>query len=621
MERSKQRSALVNFLLALGIAIAAYLVARMANTLAGTVAVVFLALGAFVAAVSWFQMRLEDRERIEKLDLDELARSRGGSTLFESKESELFPAARSREQFERFLVPICTVIVCLVQLGGAVLLWRWLSASAAVAAVKQPTIALAMFGVFAFLLFIRGIFSANIARLENQPLLRPSASYLLLGAYLSVLVVLGIIGVQLEYPRTDYYIARILCVMLGLVGLETVINLVLEMYRPRVKGKAGRPLYESRLVGLLGQPEGLITTAAEALDYQFGFKVSETWFYRLFFERALAWIVLLLVGSMILSGMCVFIEAGEQGLLEHFGKPVKILDAGAHPKYPWPIDKVYRFRTEQIQSFNVGVTNEESRLEEPIVLWTVAHAKEDNFLVAIRDNISLESTNQSSSKRVPVNLLTGTIPVQFQITNLAYWAYKNEDAPSLLQDLAEREVIRYLASADMNEILSQGRLEASEAMLNRIQAAANLHNLGSRIISVGLQDLHPPVKVGPEYEKVIAAIHTKQARILAAEADAIRTNTLAGARAESVVNQASADGTYLKTLALAQAAIFTNQITAYLGAPSVYAPRAYLQTFVRATANSRKYVLLTTNTEDILTFDLQDQLRADLLQMNVTPKK
>ena len=79
-----------------------------------------------------------------------------------------------------------------------------------------------------------------------------------------------------------------LCALLGLIAVETLINLVLEIYRPRVKGKVERPLYESRLVGLLGQPEGLITTAAQALDYQFGFKVSETWFYRFFREGAYA---------------------------------------------------------------------------------------------------------------------------------------------------------------------------------------------------------------------------------------------------------------------------------------------------------------------------------------------
>ena len=65
------------------------------------------------------------------------------------------------------------------------------------------------------------------------------------------------------------------------MAVEMFVTLLLEIYRPRVKGKVARPLYDSRLVGLLAQPEGLFTTAAQALDYQFGFKVSETWFFQL----------------------------------------------------------------------------------------------------------------------------------------------------------------------------------------------------------------------------------------------------------------------------------------------------------------------------------------------------
>src|SRR5207244_1135083 len=134
-----------------------------------------------------------------------------------------------------------------------------------------------------------------------------------------------------------------------------------------------------------------------------------------------------------LSTGVVFIEAGEQGLLERFGRPVEnrtLLDPGPHLKWPWPIDKVYRFRTEQIQSFEIGTAPDAVRENDKIVLWTVAHTKEDNFLVANREPTTAESTNGPTSKRTPpVSLLTGTIPVQFQITNLTAWAYKNEDAP------------------------------------------------------------------------------------------------------------------------------------------------------------------------------------------------
>jgi len=433
---------------------------------------------------------------------------------------------------------------------------------------------------------------------------------------------LGLIGVWAGFPRIDFYIACVFGGLLALVAAETLVQLVLEIYGPRVKGKIERPLYESRLVGLLGQPEGLITTAAQALDYQFGFKVSETWFYR-FFEKALGWLVLLQLAALLLSTCVVFIEAGEQGLLERFGKPVAgrtPLGPGAHLKLPWPIDHVYRFRTEQIQSFNVGFTPDPKREQEPIVLWTVAHMKEESdFLVSNREATPLEATNQLTGKRTPpVSLLTVSIPVQFQITNLVAWAYTNEDAPALLQDLATHAVVHYLASADLNEIMSHTRLEMAQVLAGQIQAAADRHNLGAKIESIDLEDLHPPVKVAGEYENVVAAIQKKEAKILAARADAIRTNALAGAQAVSLVNKAMAESTSRKIGALAQAALFTNQIPAYEAAPSVYAERAYLQTLIRATANARKYVLLTTNTHDVLQFDLQESIAQSMLSLSVT---
>ena len=622
MERSIQKNGLINLLVLLAVGVAGLAAARYANSLAGHVNILFLGLGVLVAAVSWFQMGLEDRERLEKLEFDELAKTHSGSALFEARDAEVFPAQRSREQFERFFVPAFTAILFVLQAGGAWLLWRWLSQSTTATEVKQPIAGLALFGVFALLLFLLGRFSATIARLERQRLLRPGASYLLFNAFLSLVVALGMVGVWAGFPKTDFVVAHVLCGLLGLVALETLVQLVLEIYRPRVKGKIERPLYESRLVGLLGQPEGLITTAAQALDYQFGFKVSETWFYR-FFEKALGWLLLLQLGALVLSTCVVFIEAGEQGLLEHFGQRVESrspLGPGAHLKWPWPIDKVYRFRAEQIQTFHVGFAEESGQERERYVLWSQGHRGETNFLVANRIQFSQEVTNEVSARRTPpVSLLTVSVPVQFQITNLLDWAYNNEDAPALLEDLGTREVVRYLVGVDMNDIMSEGRQEAAQALADRIQAAASARTLGVRITSVGLGDLHPPVKVAPEYEKVVAAIQTEKAKILAARADDIRTNALAGAQAVSIVNKASAERTAREIGALAQAALFTNQIPAFETARSVYAERAYLQTFVRATANARKYVLLTTNTHDVLTFDLQESIAQSLLNLKVPP--
>jgi regulator of protease activity HflC (stomatin/prohibitin superfamily) len=624
MERSTRKNGLINLMALFAVGVAGFAVARVADSLAGQISIVFIGLGWLVAAVSWFQMRLEESERLEKLEFDELAKTKGGSALFENKTAEEFPAQQSRRQFERFFLPAFTTLLFLVQAIGACLLWRWLSLSTTVVALKQPTVVLALFALFALALFLLGKFSATIARLENHRLLRPGASWLLLGAYLCFVVALGVVVVEADFPKADYYVARGLCALLGLIAIETLINLILEIYRPRVKGRVARPLYESRLVSLLGQPEGLITTAAHTLDYQFGFKVSETWFYR-FFERALAWLLLLQLGILFLSTGVVFINPGEEGLLERFGRPVEgrtLLGPGPHLKWPWPVDEVYRYRTDQIQSFVVGSTPDPQYENQRTVLWTVKHSKEENFLVANREPALLETTNQAAGQRTPpVSLLSVSIPVQFQIHDLMAWVYTNQNAAGLLEDIATREVVRYFVSADLDEVMSRRRLEAAETLRHRIQAAADQHQLGVSIIFVGLQDIHPPVAVADSYEKVVGAIQTKQAKILAADADDIKTNALAAARATNILNVAASDRMARQVGALAQAALFTNQIPAFNAEPSVYVQRAYLQMFTRATANARKYVLLATNTQDVVVFDLQDKIREDLLNLNVPPPR
>jgi modulator of FtsH protease HflK len=628
MERNLQRNGLVNLLAMLVVGAAGFGLAGYANVLSGQVAAVFLGLGVLVAFVSWFQMRLEERERLEKLELDELARSKASATMFEGKDAEVFPIQRSREQFERFFVPGFTFVLLLLQGGSAFFLWRWLSKVIAPEPFRQEMVGMSLFALLALILFLIGRFSATIARLENHRLLRPGSNYLLLAAYLWAFAALAVAGVKSEFPNTDLYIARGLVVVLGLVAVETLAALVFEIYRPRVKGRVARPLYDSRLVGVLAQPEGLVATAAQTLDYQFGFKVSETWFYAAF-KQAARWVFLLQLAALLLSTCFVFVDPGEHALLERFGRPVAgrpLLEPGAHLKWPWPMDQVYRYRTEEIQTLRVGSVPEENEHEEKLVLWTVAHSKEENFLVANREQPEVAASTASAARKAPpVSLITVSIPVQFQITNLVEWVYNHESASNLLQQLATREVVRYLVSADINELMTHNRLESSLALRDRIQAAADSQKLGARILFVGLQDLHPPVKIAPEYQKVVSAIHQRRAKIIAAEAEAISTNTLAGAQALVLTNTAEAARIKLEFTATARAAAFTNQIPAFNAAPAVYQERLYAQAFPRAITSARKYIIVATNTENVISFDLitrpEDEYIGKLGTAITEPKK
>ncbi|MFZ0829104.1 MAG: protease modulator HflK [Verrucomicrobiia bacterium] len=619
MEHNGQKNGLVNLVAAVVIFIAAFVVTTFVNSLAGQAGSIFLGLAVLVAFTGWFQMRLAENERLERLEVEELARARGESALFETRDTENFPARHARAQFERFFVPGFGVLLFLLEAGGAYLLWRWLAKNTGGVVPERALPSLSLFAIFALLLFLLGRFSVTIARLENQRLLRPSASFLLAGAYVCFVTALGLAGVSMELPKLDFYIARGLCVLLGLMAVEMLVTLLLEIYRPRVKGKIARPLYDSRVVGLLAQPESLFTTAAQTLDYQFGFKVSETWFFQLL-QKNLLLLLLAQLAVLFLSTGVVFIDAGEQAVLERFGRPAGVLAPGAHFKLPWPADRIYRYRTEQIQTFEVGYTPDAQSEQQKTILWSLPHAKEENFLVANRAPVTIQDANTDTNntlKAPPVSLITVSIPVQFQITNVLAWAYHNTDPAGLLEDLATREVVHFLAGVDLNEVMSSARLEAAQELQMQIQSAANEHQLGAKIIFVGLQDIHPPTPVAGDYEKVVGAEQTKLAAILGAEAEAIRTNALSIARAFTTTNLADAERVRLVTAKFAEAALFTNQIPAFEAAPGVYKQRTYFQTFASATANARKYVLLVTNTSDVVIFDLEDKIREDLLNLNV----
>jgi regulator of protease activity HflC (stomatin/prohibitin superfamily) len=629
MDRNLQKSGLVNLLVLFVVGVAVYATSRYTFSLAGQVATCFLGAGVLVAAVSWFHARLEERERLEKLELDELAKG-AGSTLFQTQETDTLLARRSREQFERYFVPIVAVVLFLFEAGAAYFFWHWLKTSRA-PTLNQPLVAMGLMGLFALVLFLIGKYSAGLARLENQRLLRPSASYLLLAAYLCALIVLELVAFQAG-ANIDLYLAFALCGLLGLLAVETFVTLVLERFRPRLKGRQPHLLYQSRLVGLLSHPEDLFTTAAHVLDYQFGFKVSETWFYK-FLQKSLAWLLLAQLGILLLSTCFVFLNAGEAALLERFGQPVaghEVLGPGPHLKWPWPIDKAYRFRAQEIQSFNIGFEHGEKDAEEKAVLWTVSHYKEEfHLLVASREPAeSLDGATvppgaaaTSGRKAPPVNLLSVGIPVQFQVTDLRAWAYNHKDPAALLESVGTREVVRYLVSADVTELMSTGRFPAGTELRRRMQARADELQLGVKILFVGLQDVHPPVQVAKAYEDVVGARQKREARILAAQAAAVRTNSMAGSEATRKKRQAEADSQRVQVTSLARAALFTNQIPAFRASPTVYAQRAYLQALTRGGAEARKVILATTNTQNVILMNLEEKVRPDLLDLSLPATK
>ncbi len=616
MDKNSHTHSVVNLLALATGAIAAWLVARAGGTMAGLHAATFAAVGTLVALIATVQLWLREREARELREFAELQRTANDAALFGAK-AENLRAGRTREHFERFFVPAFTVLLWLAQGFAAWWFWRRL-AQAPLPLADKTMLVLALFSLLALIFFVLGKYAAGLAQHEGRRLARPVASYLLLGALIAALVAGAAAANYFGFPRADFWLARGLVLLLAFVVVETGVNLVLEIYRPRVKGGAVQPVYESRLLGLLGQPEGLFRTAAQTLDYQFGFKVSETWFYR-YLQQALAGLVLLQLIIIWLSSTLVIIEPHEEALLERFGRPVTsraVLAPGLHFKWPWPIDRAHAFATHEVRSFNVGFVPDPKLEMENTLLWTRAHYKEEfNLLVASRE--AANSKTNDTEQAVPVNLLTVSIPVQYRITNLVAWACEHSDGERFLPLLATREVTRYLVSVDLEEFMSTGRQRAAVELRELIQQQANAEKLGVEILFVGLQDVHPPVQIADAYEAVVAATQERETRVL--EAQSYRADLLPRAQAEGERRILEQRGSAVARVARseAQAGRFQHQITAYRAAPTVYYNWTYHDTLTAALQLPRKFILTTTNNQEQFWLNFEEKLRTDLLDVQV----
>jgi membrane protease subunit HflK len=456
-------------------------------------------------------------------------------------------------------------------------------------------------------------------------------------------------------------------VLLIVLGVETSLNFIFDIYRPRLKGQYSRSAFDSRLLGSISQPEGIFHTVSSAIDYQFGFKVSQTWFYRLL-EKAIVPLILIGAATLYMLSCIVVVEPYEQAIVEHFGKPVRELEPGLSFKWPWPIDKAYKHATERVDQLNIGYVEEvdaRGEVKRRDKLWGQAHyAKEYSLMVASR-----AAAGGEDDSTVPVSFIVAAVPVQYKVRDLRAYLYNHTEPVKVLEGICYRELTKFAASAtietdagaESESLLGGGCLEAKEALTKAMQASADEAGLGVEIVFVGLQGLHPPVEVAPDYQKVVGAVQKKQAIILGAEAERNKIlSELAGSigevnalyalaadyqrardandvqRVEELAARldksfTEAKGRIFETLSAAKAYAyeketlsratgerFAGQIEAYRASKEIYKQEMRLRVLEETLKNIRKFVVVPDKDDTlVLEVDVKEKVTPGLYDLGV----
>lgn len=508
-------------LLALGASMFTLLESRTGSTPAPVACFVmaFLAIGFLVALVSSFHLQLLDREKQEQLEYEESTAGSQDSSMFES---DAFAARRSRESFDRWIVPLFTGVLLLLEAGVVYYISRSNSRFNDLAeeqVLEGAGVMVAISAVFGMFLFLRGRYATLLSRKVNALILQPGSDFLLLGAYLFFLLAAVSAAALLEYPLAHQYLAIGLCIFMGILAVETLLRLILEIYRPRMKGQEVRQLYHSRLVGLISKPEGFFTTAAHALDYQFGFKVSETWGYKFLRER-LALIVLLQVFVLWLSSSVVIIPQSQVGYLERNGVLMEENNRkpGISFKWPWPIDSIERHFEGEVRMLYIGPEldpkryagrsfywyNDEDKYmvrpappmpgPQPNSMWTQPNVRDyDKHLEREKLYRTYFATREAGGEEAA--LLFAGVFVQFRISDVKKYANYAAQPEELLEKLVTRQITRQFLESNAQSILTTYRGELAVKILEAVQKEVDEKGLGLKILNVGLQGVQPPAEM------------------------------------------------------------------------------------------------------------------------------
>ncbi|MCK4283738.1 MAG: hypothetical protein KAX44_05425, partial [Candidatus Brocadiae bacterium] len=533
-------------------------------------------------------------------------------------------------------------------------------------AVQKPA-AVAVGMVFiAFVGFLIGKYAAGLAQSRGYRLLRAAGGYVLGNVIVAMLIAISMAMYYFGVSWGETVLTYVIPILMALVALEILLNLVLDIYRPRVAGRETRPPYDSRLLGLFGEPEGVLRTVAATLDYQFGFKVSETWFYR-FMERAILPLLLIQILSLWLLTTIVVVDRDEIAFIEKFGSPyvsdadasrgvrATVFKPGFYLKAPWPFSVARHVPAYRIHSVELGKIRERTRqtmaviplMKEPdIILWSERHIDpeegfEVSFLVpstvetggsegaqqaqgpaeeaVVDDDVAAETEQRAPE----VNLARVLGHVHYRVKrkpdgdideNAAFaYYYRQADIRRHVEQLGYRALCRIAASQDFLKWIAEDREESVRQLRQELCEAVEREALGLEVVFVGIPMVHPPPETAAAYADVVTALQDRES--LRHEGELEYNQTVEDARAQEANAIYEAEGyAARRTLpAQAEADQFLVRLDAYRKAPTVYKFRTYFDVLEGALEGLKLYLAPDVPSE-VLIIDLEEKLRPQLLE-------
>jgi modulator of FtsH protease HflK len=277
--------------------------------------------------------------------------------------------------------------------------------------------------------------------------------------------------------------------------------------------------------------------------------------------RAAPLLALVVLGVWLASGVYV-VNAGEQGVVRHFGREIGKSAPGLNYHLPAPIQSVDVVNVQAIRRIEVGFRTGRGRVPDEALMLTGDE-----------------------------NIVDTQLIVQYRVRDPSVFLFRMRDPEGSLHQAAQVAIRSVVGNASIEDVLTTGRAQAQEYATGYIQTLMDQYESGLLITEVRLQVVDPPEQVKDAFNEVVRAREDRERQ--QNEAQAYMEDIVPKARGESeqVVRAADAFRQQRVLEAQGDVARFRSVLEEYRKGKDVTRERLYLETIERVLGKVGKVVV------------------------------
>ncbi len=332
----------------------------------------------------------------------------------------------------------------------------------------------------------------------------------------------------------------VICVP-GVIGAELTLGALARLFLPPRSAADARAATDSILASLV---TGGRHAPATLLKTHFGLDFARSWALKFLTAAILPAVLATGLFCWGLSGVKL-IDLGQRGVYERFGAPIAVLGPGLHLLLPWPLGRLRPVEYGTIHALAVGVDQNEPAAEQialgaedttPVTLnrlWETSHPGQANYLVPS------PGTGQEGFQSVSTEI---SVLYRVGLTDDAALksVYEVSDPAALVKSVADRLVLQFFNSRTLDAVLGARRENVADSLRDALQHDVDAHSAGIEIVSVLIEEIHPPAGAAAAYHAVQAAEINANASIFDETGRAKRTAGIAQQEAHQLTTAATA---------------------------------------------------------------------------------